>query len=1084
MLSVVWGLGRVVTSIERTAYPRFKRLITAHELHLFFSPSRDELEWAADATDCDEHLLALLLMLKSYRRMGCFPALEDVPETVVDFVRRAVELPEGTLPAYRAERTAKHHRGLVRKQAGVTYDQAKARGIVEQSIRKEAAAKNRPADLINIALEKVVEAGLELPGFSTFDKMASKIRTEVNASICTGIHDRMSAAQRAGLMRLLEDRDSDGTTLFNRLKKPAKGPTWSHFKNLTKRLEWLDELGDTDVWMDGVAAGKVTDFAGEADAADASELRDFVPVKRIALVAALTHKARMRVRDDLATMFCKRVATKIKKAKAELEEIRLAEREIVESLIGNYRTVLKHIDEGGPAQEALTKAAAMTAEARQALEGLDEEASVDEVATRLEGRVSPAVLALVKAQAVQAGGFGAVTRAVDGFGGFAKQYEQIEKVSAHHGNFWEVLLYGQIGRDRAVMFDLADNDKLKFTATSEDSRVLDALAHAQRHQAARGEYITAFNQEGKEVDISFATQNWRKAVLDKTRTGQFVRKHFEAMVFTALAEELRTGDVAVVGSEEYSDWSEQLLAWEVVQETLGSYLVEVGLAEAGESAKFDAKVFRRQLEDKLRNAGAAADAGYPENDGLVIDPETGIPSLKAFRADGQRPSAKRLEQEIKARMPECSLMGIVARTAYWVEWWRRFGPPSGNEPKLTDPLGRYVIVTFVKGTNMGPYEAARHIPGVSGHELSYVANKHFSIVLLNEAIADLVNAHARLDISQAWGDGTAVAADGTHMDTYLDNLLSETSVRYGKPGGIAYHHVSDTYIALFTHFIPCGVWEAVYIIEGLLKNTSEVQPTTVHADTQGQSFPVCALAHLLGFDLMPRIRNWKELTFYRPSKQSEYIHIDALFGEPGKNTIDFDLIESQFRHLMRVAVSVREGTISSSTLLKRLRSGSRKNATYAAFREVGRVIRTVQLLRYLSDAPLRRRVTAATNKVESFNRFSQWIGFGNRGVIADNDPIEQEKAMKFNALLTNAVIFHNALDIAEIVRQLLEEGWEIDPEDLAHISPYLTEHINRFGEYSTHEVGIQPEAYDPKLDVDFTPLREQGLIAAGLGQAA
>ena len=82
------------------------------------------------------------------------------------------------------------------------------------------------------------------------------------------------------------------------------------------------------------------------------------------------------------------------------------------------------------------------------------------------------------------------------------------------------------------------------------------------------------------------------------------------------------------------------------------------------------------------------------------------------------------------------------------------------------------------------------------------------------------------------------------------------------------------------------------------------------------------------------------------------------------------------------------------------------------------------------------------------------------------------------------MIFHNALDIAEIVRQLLEEGWEIDPEDLAHISPYLTEHINRFGEYSTHEVGIQPEAYDPKLDVDFTPLREQGLIAAGLGQAA
>ncbi|MDW6057185.1 Tn3 family transposase [Streptomyces sp. FXJ1.4098] len=44
--------------------------------------------------------------------------------------------------------------------------------------------------------------------------------------------------------------------------------------------------------------------------------------------------------------------------------------------------------------------------------------------------------------------------------------------------------------------------------------------------------------------------------------------------------------------------------------------------------------------------------------------------------------------------------------------------------------------------------------------------------------------------------------------------------------------------------------------------------------------------------------------------------------------------------------------------------------------------------------------------MESFNRFSQWIGFGNPGVIAENDPVEQEKAMKFNSLLTNAAPRH------------------------------------------------------------------------------
>ncbi|MGW8760886.1 Tn3 family transposase [Streptomyces sp. NPDC055815] len=45
----------------------------------------------------------------------------------------------------------------------------------------------------------------------------------------------------------------------------------------------------------------------------------------------------------------------------------------------------------------------------------------------------------------------------------------------------------------------------------------------------------------------------------------------------------------------------------------------------------------------------------------------------------------------------------------------------------------------------------------------------------------------------------------------------------------------------------------------------------VHADTQGQFQPVFALAHLLGFDLMPRIRNWKGMTFYRPSKQTDRV---------------------------------------------------------------------------------------------------------------------------------------------------------------------------------------------------------------------
>ena len=95
-----------------------------------------------------------------------------------------------------------------------------------------------------------------------------------------------------------------------------------------------------------------------------------------------------------------------------------------------------------------------------------------------------------------------------------------------------------------------------------------------------------------------------------------------------------------------------------------------------------------------------------------------------------------------------------------------------------------------------------------------------------------------------------MGADGSQIDTWEENLLAESHIRYGGYGGIAYRHIADNYIALFSHFIPCGVWEAVYIIEGLLQNQSDIQPDIIHADTQGQSLPVFGLAALMGFDLL------------------------------------------------------------------------------------------------------------------------------------------------------------------------------------------------------------------------------------------
>lgn len=283
---------------------------------------------------------------------------------------------------------------------------------------------------------------------------------------------------------------------------------------------------------------------------------------------------------------------------------------------------------------------------------------------------------------------------------------------------------------------------------------------------------------------------------------------------------------------------------------------------------------------------------------------------------------KQLEEALYMRLPERHLLDILYRVEHWTGWSRHFGPLSGSDPKMDDAKVRQILTVFAYGTNLGPHQMARHLRGeVTGEVLAHINRRHITAEKLDAANRDIINRFRRCILPRCWGEEKRVAAAGTQYDLAEENLVAEKHIRYGGFGGIAYHHISDWYIALFSHFIACGVWEAIYIIDGLLKNKSELQPDTVHADTQGQNLPVFALSHLLGIQLMPRIRNWKDLRFYRPTKEAAYEHIDALFGE---NVIDWELIQTHWQDLFRVVISIQEGKVLPSMLLRKLSNYSRK----------------------------------------------------------------------------------------------------------------------------------------------------------------
>lgn len=68
-------------------------------------------------------------------------------------------------------------------------------------------------------------------------------------------------------------------------------------------------------------------------------------------------------------------------------------------------------------------------------------------------------------------------------------------------------------------------------------------------------------------------------------------------------------------------------------------------------------------------------------------------------------------------------------------------------------------------------------------------------------------------------------------------------------------------------------------------------------------------------------------------------------------------------------------------------------------------------------------------------------------IVASNDPDEHEKAVKYNDIIANAVMFHNVLDMSNVLLELHEEGYPVAKKSLARTSPLLTDHLNRFGEY-------------------------------------
>ena len=787
-----------MTLIERTAYPRYRQNLSTSELRQLYTPRLRELNLAQRATrGGGSQQLAFLIMLKSFQCLGYFPNAEHIPEPLVSHLRSRLGITEDA-SAVPPQRSRQRYRDVIREYLDIKQFGNEARRVAAQAVADAALNMDDPADLVNVAIEELVKESYELPAFSTLDRLARHVKHTVNARLFARVDERIIPGNKRSLKNLL-DTGPRGRSALNALKAAPKSATKKNLSEMQERLVWLESFGDTKRLLEGVTNQKVANLAAQARALDASELRDVSPERRRAMLVCLIDRTKVSVRDALCEMLTKIVGKIHNKSKEELESIHREKRATTESMI----ELLERILAGAASQE-------------------------DD--TALGGRVR---------------------EIVEGGGGAEILLESCAALSAHRGGNYLPLLWNFYRGQRATLFRVARS--LAFESTTEDSSLTDALTFVLENDrlGRRGEFVPG------ELDLSFANDRWKDLVLAELNgSPALARRHLEVCVFSYVAEELRTGDLSVAGSEKYADYRDQLLSWNECEPLVEQHCLELGISPTPEG-------FTDQLKTLLSKTATEVDHSYPENASVVIT-EAGEPILK--KASGKKPTRalKQLEAQVAERMPERNLTDVLCSIEHLTDWSRYLGPLSGSEPKLENPRERYLLTAFCYGTNMGPAQTARHTRGlVTAHELGYTNRRHVTTGKLEIANTDVINAYARLSLPRVWGTGETAAADGMKIDLYENSLISEYHIRYGGYGGIAYHHVSDTYVALFTHFFACGVWEAVYILDGLLKNASEIQPRAVASDTQGQSQPVFGLAYTLGIQLMPRIRNWKDLIFYR-----------------------------------------------------------------------------------------------------------------------------------------------------------------------------------------------------------------------------
>ena len=980
-----------------------KKDLDIEELEASFTLLPTELDWL-DSDAKPHNRLGQAVLLKYAQYQGRFPeSRRDVPLAVVEFIAQQIDVEATVVDLYQWNgRTARRHRRAVREEIGLTSTTLENQAQLKSwLLSKVIPEEHRPVHLTRLAYQHLYEQRIEPPAKAQLNELILSACHQFETQLYGQTAKRLTNEVRTKLNTLIAEQDEEQqgkrTKLYlNDLKAGVGAAKVTNIRRVARLLAHIQQMGLPEKLFAELPARYLNHLAQRTSVESVSHLQRHVNTDQtLTLLAAFCWVRQRRITDQLTTLLLR-----------VLNDIRLRAKQRVERQLLN-----EYIRVGGKQELLFELAKAMWKHP----DGIIRDVLYPVVGTkRLEQLVAEAKQTGTYQQSVQTRISGSYT---------------------HH--------YRPILPTLMRVLEFRSNNK-------QHQPLIRALQVLVSYMEETDPY---YPKDGTIPLNDVVQKQWQSWIFQKDQEGQrrIRRVRYELCVLQTLRERLRCREIWVVGSDAYRNPDED------VPQDFGdrrdAYLSELNLPS-------DAKQFVAAVKAQLETALTQLNNNIQTNPHVEISSRgNGWIKLSPLKKQADPRQLRRLKQQVKQQWWMTTLLDVLKEADLRIGFTDGFPSLTGQERlAAAEKQKRLLLTLFGLGTNTGLSSVSMGDHGISYANLQYVRRRFIAKAALREAIGKVVNATLAARDPTIWGEGTTwCASDSKQFVAWNQNLLSQWHRRYRKTGVSVYWHVTKQSLCIYSQLQAPSSSEVAAMIEGVLRHQTDAKVDRTFVDTHGQSEVGFAFCHLLGFQLMPRLKDIYAQKLALPDKAAgaQYKNLDLILGQ----AIDWELIAKQYDEMVKYATALRLGTAHATSILKRFTRNNLQHPTYKALTELGRAIKTIFLCDYLMHESVRREINAGLNVVENWNSANGFVFYGKRGEIATNDPDAQEIAILSLHLVQSCIVYINTLMVQGI---LADEAWrkKMTDDDWRGLTPLFHTHINPYGSFNLD--------MDSRIDLETT----------------